>query len=121
MDLAVPLAGRVCLDLYLNLGHQRRNGGDRARHCESFCDGEPCLFETRAHPFANRPDRLRSWKLPQTLQRKISNDLVKATYQPLIRSEDQGAYRRIPGDGRRRRNSPFAAQTEAQPELDRTL
>src|SRR5580704_7361039 len=111
MDLAVPLAGRVCLDLYLNLGHQRRDGGDRARHCESLRDGEPCLFETRAHPFADRPDRLRSWKLPKTLQRQTSDDLVKATHQTLIRSEDQGAYRQTPGGGRRWCNSLLAAQT----------
>src|ERR1700733_13606811 len=111
MDLAVPLAGRVCLDLYLNLSHQRRDGDDRARHCESLRDGQTGLLETRANPFADRPDRLRSWKLPQTLQRKTSDDLVKPAHQPLIRSEDQDAYRRTPGGGRRRRNSQLAAQT----------
>src|SRR5271163_2860299 len=111
MDLAVPLAGRVCLDLYLNLSHQRSNGGDRAGYRESLRNGQTGLLETRAHPFADCPDRLRSWKLPQTLQRKTSDDLVETTHQPLIRSEDQGAHWRISGGGRRRCNFPLAAQT----------
>jgi hypothetical protein len=45
MDLAVSLAGRVCLDLDLNFGDERRDGGDRARDYEALRDAKTGLFD----------------------------------------------------------------------------
>ncbi len=117
----MPLSGYIALDFHLDLGHQRCDGGDRTRDCESLADIQAGCFQRRADAFADRPQGLGSGKLVQSLRGEITDDLVETADQSLVRPEHQGPGRDIPGGDGDGCDRALIAQTQTQGELNRVL